>query len=304
MKLKPYTAAPFLAALVYLLTLCAERLIASLDMDVNAYLLTAGAIQLGTYLLPLLLYGLLFGGMSAKRMRLALPKAVSLPTVALLTSILLLGSALLSMLLQRLGIVEPSASAVTATGGTKGLLVLLVFAVLPAICEELVFRGVIMSAFEPCGTAPAIIGCSLLFAAAHMSLEKFPIYFFCSVVLCFVTYCSRSLFCAMLVHALYNASALLFESFLSGIAAHLESFSLLFIVMLFALWILVLIALSEGERVYRVYADRNLGSEYTPRKLTHAQRIKGSASVYFSVPFLLCALIYIAVIVLSLKDIS
>ena len=272
-------------------------------MNVNAYLLTSGAIQLGTYLLPLLLYGLLFGGMSRGRMRLALPKAVSLPTVVLLTAILLLGSALISMFFQRVGITEPTVSTVTASGA-PGLLVLLVFAVIPAICEELVFRGVILSAFEPCGISPAIIGTSLLFAAAHMSLEKFPLYFFCSVVLCFVTYCSRSLFSAMLVHALYNASSLLLEKFLSGIAAHLESFSLLFILMLFSLWILVLIALSEGERVYRVYAKRNLGSEYTPKKLTHAQRIKGSASVYFSIPFLLCALIYIAVVVLSLQNIS
>ncbi len=303
MKLKPYTAAPFLAALVYLLTLCADRLLASLDMNMHAYLLSAGAIQLGTYLLPLLLYGLLFGGISRGRMRLSLPTAVSIPLSGLLAVILLFGSALLSMLWQRLGITKPAASTPADTGAPV-LLLILVFAVLPAICEELVFRGVILSAFEPCGISPAIIGTSLLFAAAHMSLENFPLYFFASAVLCFATYSSRSLLVAMLLHTLYNIASLYLGGYLGGIAAHLESFSLLFIVMLFILFLLVLFALSEGERVYRVYAERDLNSEYTPRKLTHAQRMKGSAAVYLSVPFLLCALIYIAVIVLSLQDIS
>ena len=303
MKLKPYTTAPFLAALVYLLTLCAERMIASLDMDVNAYLLTSGAIQLGTYLLPLLLYGLLFGGISPRRMRLSLPTATSVPSQLLLAVILLGGSAIITMLSQRLGITQPVESSV-ADSGAPTVLVLLVFAVLPAICEELVFRGVIMSAFEPCGTTPAIIGTSLLFAFAHMRFENLPLYFFSSVVLCFTTYISRSLFAVMAVHAFYNIASLYLGGYLSGIAAHLESFSLLFIVMLFALWVLVLIALSEGERVYRIYAERNLNSGYTPKKLTRAQRLKGGISVCFSMPFLLCALIYIAVVVLSLQDIA
>ncbi|MBQ5390344.1 MAG: CPBP family intramembrane metalloprotease [Clostridia bacterium] len=303
MKLKPYTAAPFLAALVYLLTLCAEQLIASLDMHTNSFLLAAGAIQLGTYLLPLLLYGLLFGGISARRMRLSLPTAVSLPLQALLGMILLLGTALLSLLFQRLGITGVAESTVIGEGVPK-LLIIAVFAVIPAVCEELIFRGVILSAFEPCGVAPAIIGTSLLFAFAHMSFEKLPIYFFASVILCFAAYTGRSLLASMLLHTLYNIVSLYLGEYLSGIAAHLESFSLLFVVMLFTLWIVTLIALAEGERVYRAYAERDLDSSYTPKKLTHAQRIKGSASVYFSIPFLLCTLIYIAVIVLSLQDIA
>lgn len=303
MKLKPYTTAPFLAALVYLLTLCATQLIGTLDMNVNAYLWTAGLIQLGTYLIPLVLYGALFGGISPRRMRLALPTAVSIPSQVLLLAILLLGSALITMLLQRLGIAQPSDETVGGFSGS-GVLTLLVFAVLPAVCEEVIFRGVIMSAFEPCGITPAVIGTSLLFAFAHMSFENLPLYFFASVVLCFTAYISRSLLSTILLHALYNLASLFLGEYLSGIAAHLESFSLLFVVMVFALWILILIALSEGARVYRVYAERNLDSSYTPKKLTRMQRIKGSASVCLSLPFLLCTLIYIAVVIFSLQDIT
>ena len=303
MKLKPYTAAPFLAALVYLLTLCAEHLIASLDMPTNRFLLAAGAIQLGTYLLPLVLYGLLFGGISPRRMRFALPTVVSLPASGLLGVLLLLGSALISLVLTRLGITEAESGSFIGAGAPR-ILLFLVFAVLPALCEEVIFRGVILSAFEACGTAPAIIGTSLLFAGAHMSLEEFPIYFFASVILCFSAYVSRSLLIPMLLHTLYNAASLFLSQYLGSVAAHLESFSLLFILLFFALWILALITLAEGERVYTSYAERGLDSTYTPQKLSPAARIKASAAVYFSVPFLLCALIYIAVLVLSLQDIS
>ncbi len=303
MKLKPYTAAPFLAIFVYLLTLSAERIIAGLDMNVNSYLLTCGAVQIATYALPLALYGLLFGGIVPKRMRLTLPTAKSVPTQILLAIILLLGSSLISMLFVRMGFAEPSKSVIEGIGAPSGL-ILLIFAVIPAVCEEIVFRGVIMSSFEPCGIAPAVIGTSLLFAAAHMSLEKAPVYFFASVVLCFATYVSRSLLSSIVLHSIYNISALTLSGYLSSVASHLESFSLLFIVMLFLLWIFVIVALTEGARVYRSYAEKNLDSGYTPQKLTPQNKLKANAAVYFSLPFLLAVLIYIAVIVFSMQDIA
>ncbi len=302
MKLKSYTAAPFLAALVYLLTLVVSPLLAGADMDVNAYLLLGGGVQLLTYLLPLALYGLLFGGFSVKRLRLHLPKAVSVPLLVLLALILVLGTALLSMSLERVGLVAPTEDRYSGLGAPSALL-LLVLAILPAALEELVFRGVILSSFEPCGTAPAILGSALLFAFAHMSLEKLPIYLFAGVILAFAVYASRSLFAGILLHAVYNIATLVMGEYLSGIAAHLESFSLLFILLLFLLWILALLALSEGSRVYGVYAERNLDSGYTPEKMSPAMRLKGNVSVYFSMPFLLCVLIYIAVVIFQLQDI-
>lgn len=303
MKLKPYTAAPFLAIFVYLLTLCSEEIIAGLDMSVNSYLLTCGAVQVATYFLPLLLYELLFGGIVPKRMRLALPTAKSVPVQILLAIILLLGSALISMVQVRLGISAPSENSVSGINAPS-VLVLLIFAVIPAICEEIVFRGVIMSSFEVCGSAPAIIGTSVLFACAHMSFENFFVYFFASVVLCFTAYVSRSLLSAILLHTVYNISALTLSGYIGGVAAHLESFSLLFVVMLFLLWIFVLVALTEGERVYRYYSSKNFDSFYAPQKLTPSSRIKASVAVYFSLPFLLSILIFIAVIVFKLQNIA
>ncbi len=303
MKLKSYTAAPILAALIYLLTLASTPLLAEVDTDVNGYLLISGGVQLLTYLLPLVLYGLLFGGMSVKRLRLRPITAVSVPLFLLLALILLVGTSLLSMSLERVGLLAPTEDRYSGLGAPSALLVI-VLAILPAILEELIFRGVLLSSFEPCGTGPAVIGSALLFAFAHMSLEKLPIYFFAGVTLALSVYATRSLLGSMILHALYNLTGLLAGEYLSGIAAHLESFSLLFILLLFLLFALVLFALSEGSRVYGVYAERNLDSGYTPAKTTSAQRMKGRVSVYFSMPFLLCVLIFIAVAVFTMQDIA
>lgn len=302
MKLKSYTTAPFLAALVYLLTICAGYILAGLDTTSGGYLYALGGVQLAAYAIPLLLYALLFGGISFRRMRLSLPTGVSFPLQLLLMLILLVGTSLLSMLLRRVGMVSSAGGGYM--GASPSILALTVASVVPAVCEEILFRGVIMSSFEPCGTSPAIIGSSLLFAFAHMSFEELPLYFFAGVVLAFSVYISRSLFTAIILHAVYNICTLCFGDYLSGIAAHLESFSLLFIILFFGLWILVLIALSEGSRVYGIYAGRALDSSYTPKKMTRAERIKGNAAVYLSVPFLIASLIYIAIVIFSMQDIA
>ena len=303
MKLKAFTSAPMLAIFVFLLTLCAERIIAGLDMDVNAYLITSGIIQILTYALPIALYGLIFGNISIKRMRLSAPTALSVPMQILLAVILLLGTSLISMLSVRLGFSAPSES-ISSGIGAPSVLVLLIFAIVPAVCEEIVFRGVIMSSFEPCGVFTAVTATSVLFAAAHMSLEDFPVYFFASLILCFVAYVSRSVIASIIVHSVYNISVLALGDYINGVAAHLESFSLLFIVLLFTLWLLAAVALAEGARVYRVYAEKGLESNYTPPRLSGAQRLRGAAAVYFSLPFLLAVVIFIAVIAFSMQNIS
>ena len=181
---------------------------------------------------------------------------------------------------------------------------LFIFAVIPAVCEEIVYRGIIMASFEPCGVAPAIVGTSLLFAFGHMNLENLPLYFFSSVILCFVAYVSRSILSSIVLHLIYNISVISLGGYISGIAAHLESFSLLYIVMMFLLWVLVIVAIAEASRVYRIYAEKNLDSSYTPKKLSHANKLKASAAVYFSLPFLLAVMVFIAIIVLGMKEIS
>src|SRR5207237_6671177 len=87
---------------------------------------------------------------------------------------------------------------------------LLAFAVLPAFCEELAFRGFLLTGllkrYRP---RTAILLCSFLFALFHMNVFQFLPSFFLSVVLGLLTVRSRSLLPAMFFHLLYNAVLLL-----------------------------------------------------------------------------------------------
>ncbi len=87
---------------------------------------------------------------------------------------------------------------------------LVVVALLPAICEEFLFRGVIYSAaksvLKPRG---AILLTSLLFSAFHIDLIRLIPTFILGVLLCYVTYKSGSIICAILLHFVNNSIAIL-----------------------------------------------------------------------------------------------
>ncbi|MCI0681095.1 MAG: CPBP family glutamic-type intramembrane protease [Gemmataceae bacterium] len=84
------------------------------------------------------------------------------------------------------------------------------FALLPAVCEELVFRGFLLTGlqkrFRP---RTAIFLCSFLFALFHMNVFQFLPAFFLGVVLGLLTVRGRSVLPAMFFHLLYNGALLL-----------------------------------------------------------------------------------------------
>ena len=298
MKLKPYTTAPLAAAACSFLTLVYGMVSAGADLPAAWRLPVLGVAQTVCCMLPAVLYLFAYRAVNARRLRFAAPRIESVGTLVLLLCCLLLGSAILTLVGKRVGL--DSESAAGTSGAASPAATLFVVCILPAVCEEFLFRGVILCAFEACGTRAAIIGTSLLFAFAHMNLLRLPLYFFCSVVLCFAVYVSRSLFASVLLHAIYNVASVYAGVYLSGVAAHLESFALLFIVMLLLFLICVIFTLSAASRTYRAYADAGLPSDYAPR-LRYADRLRAGASVYFSLPFLLCTLLFACVVILEMR---
>jgi sodium transport system permease protein len=83
---------------------------------------------------------------------------------------------------------------------------LLSFALLPALCEEIAFRGYILSGlqrrFRP---RTAVVLCSFLFALSHMNVFQFLPAFFLGVVLGLLTIRSKSLVPAMFFHFVHNS---------------------------------------------------------------------------------------------------
>jgi len=105
---------------------------------------------------------------------------------------------------------------VTAQSADRFLWLLLITALTPAVCEELVFRGVLLHSFAREMTATrAIGGTALLFGILHLSGETairlLPTAFL-GVLMGFVVWRTRSVFASMLMHFVNNGMAVVIVS--------------------------------------------------------------------------------------------
>lgn len=90
---------------------------------------------------------------------------------------------------------------------------LLVMAVLPGLCEELLFRGFMIRFFEKYGYKQATIISALLFAAFHLDPIRFFPVFLLGMVLGYLTLHSGSIYNAMLSHAINNGLAFVITTY-------------------------------------------------------------------------------------------
>jgi len=91
---------------------------------------------------------------------------------------------------------------------------LLVIAVAPAICEEALFRGYLLSAVSKKGKPwVAVFITALVFGLYHMNLFQSSYAFLLGLVLGYVVYRTGSIFCGCLIHFLCNATSVLLTFF-------------------------------------------------------------------------------------------
>ncbi len=115
----------------------------------------------------------------------------------------MLASGLTQLFPESAGNVETAFSGIL---GDSALVSLLVIALAPAICEEMLFRGLILHSLkERYKIASAIFITAALFGFYHMSLVKFIPTGLLGLALCYVVWRTGSIYPAMLMHFLNNA---------------------------------------------------------------------------------------------------
>ncbi len=143
------------------------------------------------------------------------------------------------------------------------LLLILAYAVLPAVCEEILFRGILPRAYEKYGVAVSVTVTSVFFAMLHFSFPLFLTYLLMGVLLSLALYTTRSLLSSVLLHLCYNLFCLFGQPFLSAFYNNAGSrkifiFCIVTIFLLFAAF-----AVGEARKIYHLYAKRNKDSSYT-----------------------------------------
>lgn len=204
---------------------------------------TVGLLQLliglGAILIPLWAM-LRFTRLQPADLRIVLPApwspAFCLPVFLGLANTANLAGALLSHLL---GI--ENTTSILPSDGAELFLQFVVLCVLPAITEELFFRGALQGLLRPCGSAAAIFGPALLFALLHLDPIQGLTALVCAVFLGWLAERSGSILPGMLLHFVNNCIAF-FNLYLRLYAPNDLSFAIeLFVLLffpLFGLWLL------------------------------------------------------------------
>ena len=294
MKLKAIHAAPALLLIIFLLSFGLSLVPDSVTgMDSDPYI-SASMIQLLLLALPAVIFCRLRGGGYMKKLRL---RMFSTNHAAFMLSALLFmffGSSGISYLMHTL---FPEAAAPVSYedygGFTGGLYLVLTMAVIPAVTEEFLFRGVILAEYETKGVPAAVFMSSITFAMLHFNFAGLPVYMFCGLVLAIVLYTTRSLFAAMLVHFLNNTATIFFGDMIYKVVSRqgivLFCFVLVMLILLSAVFMF-----GECQRIYARYGVLNADSTYAGKR----KRGAGTAGLFqsiFTPLFTALAVLYIII---------
>lgn len=270
----------------------------ALGQNNNPYL-SVVVIQLLTYAVPALFYCRIRGKelTPGLRLRLFAPSQILFLVQALI--FMVSASVLISMAMYKLSPAAFEASAVTEYAAfamnrrfLDGAYLVVAFAVLPAITEEFVFRGIVIGEYQNKGVVIAAVVSSMLFAMSHLSLVRFPVYFFSGLVLACVTYVTRSVVGAIIVHALNNTFVLLWEQYImNAVDKQNISLSLLVIIVGAVMLLSCMLMCFEANSIYKRYAKNNVESDHVPEKKTGV--LTRFVQVFFSPTFLVLALLFV-----------
>lgn len=144
-----------------------------------------------------------------------------------------------------------------AKGTGEIIFLILAYCLLPAVCEELVFRGILCAEYNRYGAVISITVSALFFAMLHFSFALFLTYFVLGALLAAVWYTTRSLLATVLLHFLYNLFCLFGQPYLSAFYVRAGSTEI-FLFCLIALFLLfAAFASGEGRKIYHVYAKKH-----------------------------------------------
>ena len=100
------------------------------------------------------------------------------------------------------------------SGFLNFLIIFFLVSITPGICEEIFFRGMMLSGFESkLKPVQAIVLSGFLFAIFHFTIQNFMLPIFLGIVLAIVVRVTNSIFSSMFLHGFFNAFGVLLMYF-------------------------------------------------------------------------------------------
>ena len=169
------------------------------------------------------------------------------------------------------------------------------YVLIPAIIEELVFRGVIFAQMRRAGVASAIALTTLISSLFFFSPLQLPDAIVCSLIFVFVYLTTDSLLSSVVVHIVLNLFRLFFQTNMSVYFMSSQNTILLSCVVLIAWLLSGALFFSEATRIYRARALKKQASgEESTALPTLNDIIKEFISVFANKPTIIATIVVLA----------
>lgn len=263
-------------------------------------------LQMMVFLLPGAIWCKFSGEKYVKNLRLRMFGANSILLIIAAALLMISGSLLIGFLFGGLENLSKNFSLydtfISRDNGTVPvrLYLLLAYAVLPAICEEFIFRGILCHEYERGGVSRAIVLSSLFFALLHFNFVNIPVYLFSGIVLAMTLYATRSLFGAMIAHFLYNIFGLFGQPYMSTLYNITNSTKLFMFIVGFVFLASAAIFCGEAARLYKNHLYRGHSAEYRQPVNDDLPKIRDSYLDVIRAPSAIaCFAVYIIALIIS-----
>ncbi len=243
--------APKMPVVLFLVCMClslAGAFVINSDIVFGASVKVQYIVKLSTslaaYFVPTLLYMLFSKNRSLYNFR-----SCSLRFAPL--TLLFLGLVLCSSALQKYLIAYVFSYRVPVGAQSQSIVwAIILGALVPAICEEMLVRGVLLYEFSKyAGGFGGVVLSSVLFTLLHFDLQYFCVYLVAGLFLGTLTHVTRSVYPAMIVHFLNNTFSICLSDTLTFVAMERIGGTLMIIVIAAAFFILFGLALQTMEKI-------------------------------------------------------
>ncbi len=303
---KTFTLHPTVLVLTTYILLLLSKLIDIAVINRENRYYSVVILQLMIFLLPAAIWCKFSGENYLSSLRLRMIKLDSLPIILSASFLMASGGLLLGVLFGGTESLSGNFSLydtfIASDDGTVGnaIYLIMAYAVLPALCEELVYRAILCREYEHGGVLRAILVSSLFFALLHFNVQNFPIYLFAGIILALTFYATRSLFGAILAHFLYNIFGLFGQPYMNNLYLMTGS-STLFLFLAGGIFLLsAAIFCGEAARLYRLYLYKAYSADYRKPILKGTAAIRESYLTVIRQPSAIaCFAVYILALLIA-----
>lgn len=263
-------------------------------------------LQMMIFLLPGAIWCKFSGERYLSELRIRPFRATALPLILSASLLMASGGLLLGVLFGGTETLAESFSLydtfVSHDNGTvpNTIYLVLAYAVIPALCEEFIFRGILCREYEVGGVPRAVAFSALFFALLHFDLANLPVYLFSGAILALTLYATRSLLGAILAHFLYNIFGLFGQPYINNLYHITGSMKLFLFLMILCFLVSAAVFCGEAARLYRFYLQRAYSASYRmPLIRDPVVRRRSYLSVIKSPSAIACFSVYIIALIIG-----